>query len=124
MTPQPIVLLVDDDDAIRETVSECLCAEGYDVRAFAHGAEALEWLGRGERPSVVVLDLVMPVMNGAELLARLRATPALRDLPVVLMTAAIPTPGHPAPAADTILTKPFELDQLLDAVARHVGLAA
>ncbi len=115
-TERPI-LLVEDDAAIRETVTECLEAEGYGVRALSHGGEALEWLRR-ERPGLVILDLVMPVMNGAEVLERLRADPALRDLPVVLMTAALPTPRTPLPAAETVLTKPFELDQLLAAVAR------
>ncbi|HEX9399196.1 MAG TPA: response regulator [Anaeromyxobacter sp.] len=119
-----MILLVEDDPAIRDTVAECLEAEGYAVTAFGHGAEALDWLRTADRPDLVVLDLVMPVMNGAELIARLRAEPRLRDLKVVLMTAATSTPSHPSPAADTILTKPFDLDQLLEAVSRHVGLAA
>jgi len=112
------ILLVEDDAAIRDTVAECLQAEGYGVHALARGAEALEWLRR-ERPALLILDLVMPGMNGAEVLERLRADPVLRDLPVVLMTAALPTRNAPLPSADTILTKPFELEQLLAAVAQH-----
>ncbi len=112
------ILLVEDDPAIRDALAECLESEGYAVCALSHGAEALDWLRR-ERPALVILDLVMPVMNGAEVLERIRADPALRDLSVVLMTAAVPTARDPIPAADGILTKPFELDQLLAAVARH-----
>jgi two-component system, chemotaxis family, chemotaxis protein CheY len=113
----PLILLVEDDVAIRETVSECLSGEGYRVHAAAHGAEALAWLARGERPALLLLDLVMPVMNGAELLARVRADAALGELPVLLMTAAI-TSSASLPRADATLVKPFDLDQLLGAVSR------
>jgi CheY-like chemotaxis protein len=61
----------------------------------------------------------MPVMNGAELVERLRADARLRDVPVVLTTAAMPTQGTPVPRVTALLPKPFELDALLAAVARH-----
>ncbi len=118
MNGAPLILLVEDDVAIRETVSECLSGEGYRVHAAAHGAEALAWLARGERPALLLLDLVMPVMNGAELLARVRADAALGELPVLLMTAAITSSASPLPRADATLVKPFDLDQLLGAVSR------
>lgn len=113
------ILLVEDDDAIRESVAECLDAEGYAVAMVENGVAGLEWLRRSARPDLVVLDLVMPVMNGAQFLEAVRADPALRDLPVVLMTAALPSEQLPVPAADAYLSKPFELDQLLETVARH-----
>ncbi|MFY3744373.1 response regulator [Anaeromyxobacter sp. Red801] len=113
------ILLVEDDDAIRESVAECLDAEGYAVAMVENGVAGLEWLRRSPRPHLVVLDLVMPVMNGAQFLETLRADPALRDLPVVLMTAALPSEQLPVPVADGYLTKPFELDELLETVARH-----
>ncbi len=119
-----LILLVEDDFAIRETVSECLEAEGYRVHACEDGAVALEALQRGERPSVVVVDLVMPVMSGGELIERMRAEPGLRDLPVVLMTAALAEQDRVPAGADTILAKPFDLEQLLRAVSRHIGIAA
>ena len=113
------ILLVDDDSGIRESVVECLVSEGYAVDAVANGADALAWLGREPRPDLVVLDLVMPVMNGAELLGRIRADARIADLPVVLMTAAMPSSALPMPEADAVLSKPFELDALLETVARH-----
>jgi CheY-like chemotaxis protein len=121
--PAPLILLVEDDAAIRETVSECLSSEGYRVDAVEHGAEALARLTSGERPALVLLDLVMPVMNGAELVARVRAEPALAALPVLLMTAAITAPREALPEVDATLVKPFDLDDLLAAVARLVPLA-
>lgn len=119
------ILLVEDDSAIREGVAECLAAEGYEVGQAAHGKEALEWLRREGRPQLVVVDLVMPVMNGAELISRMRADPSLKGVPLVLMTAAIPSPGGgQVPQADGVLMKPFELDDLLAMVAHHCRLAA
>lgn len=113
------ILVVEDDAGIRESVEECLASEGHRVASVANGAEALEWLAREPAPDLVVLDLVMPVMNGAELIERLRAQPRLAAVPVVLMTAAMSGPGLALPAAATVLPKPFDLDALLAAVARH-----
>lgn len=120
MDDGPLILLVEDDGPIRDTVAECLAAEGYQVERAAHGGEALAWLQAGGRPALVVLDLVMPVMNGAELLVQLRASDTLRGTPVLLMTAAIPSAAAPLPAADAVLVKPFDLDQLLETVQRLV----
>jgi CheY-like chemotaxis protein len=113
------ILLVEDDVAIRESLAECLAMEGHTVRTAAHGVEALAWLAEGNRPRVVVLDLVMPRMGGEEFLKQLRAMPATRDLPVVLMTGASPSEGR-ALAADALLVKPFELSDLLSAIAPYL----
>ncbi len=114
----PRILLVEDDSGIRDSVAEVLESEGYEVSAFASGTDALEWLAREVPPDVLLVDLVMPVMSGGELLARVRADPRLAGVPAVLMTAAIPTAQSPIPAADATLPKPFELDALLDVVGR------
>lgn len=120
MSSPPLLLLVEDDAPIREAVSECLQAEGYRVQVAAHGAEALAWLRGGNRPALVLLDLVMPVMSGPDLLERLRADEALAATPVLLMTAAISPPGKALPRVDATLAKPFDLDDLLAAVGRLV----
>jgi CheY-like chemotaxis protein len=70
-------------------------------------------------PDLVILDLVMPVMNGAELMERLRADPRLAGVPVVLMTAAMSGPRLSVPNVAAVLPKPFDLDALLAAVERH-----
>ncbi len=116
----PRILLVEDDTGIRDSVAECLELEGYRVSAVANGSDALEWLSR-EVPDVLLVDLVMPVMSGGELLARVKADPRLAAVPAVLMTAALPAPGSPVPKADAMLPKPFELDALLDLVGRLAG---
>lgn len=113
------ILVVEDDAGIRESIAECLLTEGYAVTPVANGVEGLEWLRRENHPDLIVLDLVMPLMNGAQFLAAVRDDPALREVPVVLMTAAMPTRDLPIPAANGYLEKPFQLEDLLEAVARH-----
>jgi CheY-like chemotaxis protein len=112
------ILLVEDDSGIRESVAEVLELEGYQVSAVSNGSDALEWLAREVPPDVLLVDLVMPVMSGGELLARLKADPRLAGVPSILMTAAIPSAQSPIPAADATLPKPFDLDALLEVVGR------
>lgn len=118
MTAARTILLVEDDLAIREGVEECLEGEGYAVVTASHGREALDRIERDGPPALVLLDLVMPVMDGARLVAELRGRHLLRGVPIVLMTAAIG--GNPArlPAVEAVLTKPFDLDDLIRTVAR------
>ncbi len=111
------VLVVDDDSGIRDSLAECLASEGYLVDLAQNGAEAIERV-RERRPNLIVVDLLMPVMNGYQFLAQLRADPATGGIPVVLMTGATPRAGQPLPAADALLPKPFELEDLLAAVRR------
>lgn len=115
------ILLVEDDPGIRESIADCLSFEGYTVAHAANGEEALQYLHRSPRPRVLIVDLVMPVMNGTQFLARLRADPDLKDLPVVLMTAAMPSPTTAFPEADEYLAKPFDLGDLLHVVERYCG---
>src|SRR5574342_94167 len=111
------ILLVEDDVAIREGVADGLAFEGYQAAGVANGREALDWLEREGPPAVVVLDLLMPVMNGAQLLEKLRADPRWARVPAVLMSAAMP--GLEAlPRADAYLHKPFDMAELVAALSR------
>lgn len=120
MRGQASVLVVDDDSGIRDTLAECLAAEGYRVATACNGAEALERL-QDARPDLIIVDFLMPVMNGGQLLSRLRADPGTSGIPVLLMTGATPAGGRPIPAADATLPKPFELEELLALVRRLEG---
>lgn len=113
------MLVVDDDSGIRDSLAECLEAEGFRVSTAPDGASGLEQIHLA-RPDVVIVDLFMPVMNGHQFIATLRGDPTTSGIRVVLMTGASPRPGHAMPAADALLPKPFELDELM-AVVRRLG---
>jgi DNA-binding response OmpR family regulator len=113
------ILVVEDDPGIRQGIADFLGFEGYAVDIAVNGEEALTYLRRS-RPSLVVLDLVMPVMNGPQLLERLRSEGIAEGVPVAIMTAAMPG-ASTLPAADAYLSKPFDLDELLAVVGRHAG---
>jgi signal transduction histidine kinase/DNA-binding response OmpR family regulator/HAMP domain-containing protein len=83
----PRALVVEDDDTTRELVRRLLVGEGWAVSAAANGREALERL-RSERPNLILLDLLMPEMDGFEFLAKLRESPELATTPVIIVTAA------------------------------------
>jgi DNA-binding response OmpR family regulator len=119
--PVARILLVEDDPGIRQGVAEFLNFEGYGVDVASNGQEALAYL-RQTRPGLVVLDLVMPVMNGPQLLRKMRSE-GLEGIPVAIITAAMPGASS-LPPADAYLTKPFDLDELLLVVRRHVGPAS
>ncbi len=119
-TPAVQILLVEDDTAIRESLAECLELEGFRVQAAGDGVAALAWLAGGGRAQVAVVDLVMPRLSGEDFLREVRAAPALRDMPVILMTAVSPAQAS-LPVADALLPKPFELADFLAAVRRFVG---
>jgi CheY-like chemotaxis protein len=79
------VLVVDDNENMRDVVSWCLRGEGYRVLTAADGAEALRRMAE-HRVNVVILDLQMPVLDGTGVLAVMKATPRFRDTPVVMLT--------------------------------------
>jgi CheY-like chemotaxis protein len=110
------VLIVDDERDIRETLGELLIEEGFVVEAAWNGETALARLGAGFRPDVIILDLMMPVMDGQTFRALQRSHTALADIPVVGLSAA------PAPDADfEILKKPMRFELLVDKLRKAVG---
>lgn len=109
------MLIVDDESDIRETVSEVLADEGYEVHDARDGAEALSKC-RALHPSVVLLDLMMPRMNGWEFRAAQMHDPELAEIPVVVVSALGRVSTIDAAA---FLQKPFDLSDLLEVVRRH-----
>jgi len=116
--PERPVLVVEDDPDIRDATAILLEDEGYKVAQAENGQRALEAVENGQLPSLILLDLMMPVMDGHEFLERLASLgPERAGIPVVVMTAAHnPT----VPAAKQVIRKPYSVDALLDAVARYV----
>jgi len=119
--PRRFVLVVEDDEDIRAAIAEILDGEGYEVTIAANGSEALDELQHMPRPSLILLDLMMPVMNGHEFLARIRETPRMQGVPVLVLTAIS---SEAPPGARGLLRKPFIVEELLDAVQTHCGVAA
>jgi len=114
------ILVVDDDPAIQGAISLLLEREGFSVTCASNGAEALRALRAGDDPALILLDLMMPVMNGQELRRALQGDPGLVGIPVVVLSA---TPGDEVRAdllpPRAVMPKPFDIDELLAVVERH-----
>ena len=114
----PTILVVDDDEHIRQFVCEALDFEGYVARAAGDGRAALDVLAAW-RPDLILLDLNMPRMDGWTFCARQRETPEIADIPIALMSAAHNLRARALPCVPVaILEKPFDLDDLLQNVAQ------
>lgn len=115
-----VVLLVDDDADIRAVISLVLDVRGFTVVSLANGREALEWLRSEGRACVILLDLMMPELNGWEFRQLQVQDPELADIPVVILSGV----GRLEDEADVlraeaILPKPVDLAELTETVARH-----
>ena len=108
------VLVVDDDVDIRESLRDAFEDAGYVVRCAANGREGLEALRSFDRPCVVVLDLIMPVMTGNELYDAMQADPQLADVPVIMSTSD----ASRAPSGVLLLKKPINLQTMLATIGR------
>jgi two-component system, chemotaxis family, chemotaxis protein CheY len=115
------VLLIEDDDDVREAVEQILIDEGFRVVAASDGGVALDVLAQGEhRFCTIILDVLMPGVDGAEFLARARDR--LRSIPVLLFSAS-QLPGHLRndPQVKDLIPKPVEVEVLLEKIRAHCG---
>ena len=118
--PDPArVLVVDDDDLQRDVLADVLARAGYAVEVAADGIAALAAV-RASAPDVLVLDLLLPGLDGASVLAELRRDPALARVPVVVTIGIQTSHVRRLLGADATLFKPFDVGELLETVA---GLA-
>ena len=113
------VLVVDDEPVLRAVVREILHEEGYAVIEAADGHVMLEIMTR-ERPDLVLMDVMMPGVDGREAYRQLRSRPEYHEVPVVMMSAAVEPHGLD-PSIAGFMAKPFDLNQLVDLVARLIG---
>jgi CheY-like chemotaxis protein len=117
------VLVVEDDADIKEALVQVLEGEGLDVRAADNGLDALNVLRApgAPLPCVILLDLMMPVMDGWTFRTTQLADPGLAHIPVVVLTAAGTTMGAEKVRADATLRKPVDLDTLLETLGRYLS---
>ena len=115
-----LVLVVDDDPDILQTLALCLSTEGYRIVTASNGQEALEALQR-EQPAAILLDLMMPVMDGWQFVAELDRL-HLRHAPLLILSADRAVQGHAVKLkANGHLAKPFDLEELLGKVEQLTG---
>jgi CheY-like chemotaxis protein len=110
-----VLLVVDDNELMRETLSDILSDAGYEVATAHNGRQALDVLSSND-VRIVFMDLMMPVMNGWELFSAMKRTPTLTNIPVCVITTS---PNEGPKGSVCTLHLPFALDRLLDIVRLH-----
>jgi CheY-like chemotaxis protein len=118
------VLVVDDEPLIAMALEAALEDAGYQVVTAANGQQGLERLAEAPRPDVVLLDMMMPVMNGPAMLAAMAATPGLDGIPVIVLSS-LPEEAVRVRTKDVaaILRKPYTVREVLSAITQALGKA-
>ena len=111
------VLIVEDDSDLREMMAQLLTLEGFHSVAVANGKEALRYLSAGDTPNVILLDLMMPVMDGWEFRRVQQADPVLSRVPTIVITAVPERVKNLNP--DGLLKKPLNFDELIRLVRKY-----
>lgn len=110
-----MILIVDDEADIRDSLQEFFEDEGFAVATAANGEEGLARLRAGPLPCIIILDLLMPVLDGNEMYEQMQADPALAGVPVIISTSD----PRRAPSGVQIMKKPVSLMRLLASVSQH-----
>jgi CheY-like chemotaxis protein len=122
---KPLILVVEDHELARAALGALLSTMGYDVIEAANGREAIAEIARGARPDLILLDLMMPVMDGFEFMKRQRADWRLCTIPTIVVTGV---PSHDPRCLEMpvvrFLRKPYTLEQLLAAIHAEVSTAS
>jgi len=120
---RPVILVVDDDVDLSGIIRLILTSAGFDTHVANSGQEALDWL-TANRPDLVLLDLMMPDINGFTILRKMRANEPTKQLPVVVLTAKADQETRDetrSMGADEFLTKPINANSLIDHVKRALA---
>jgi CheY-like chemotaxis protein len=112
------VLIVEDDADLREMMAQLLSLEGFHAATVANGREALDYLHNGETPDLILLDLMMPVMDGWEFRRHQQADPTLARVPVIVLSA-LDQNRTAEVSAQAFLKKPLDFDRLLELVRSY-----
>ena len=112
------ILIVEDDADLREMMAQLLTLEGYRANTVANGREALEYLSQGDKPDVILLDLMMPVMDGWEFRRQQQADAQISKVPVIVLSALDQNRASDV-NADAFLKKPLDFDRLLELVRQY-----
>ena len=112
------VLVVEDDEGLRDMMAQLLTLEGFQTATVANGQEALAYLHTSSRPEVILLDLMMPVMDGWEFRRQQQADPALAPVPVIVLSALDQVRATNL-KAEAFLKKPLDFDRLLSLVRAY-----
>lgn len=117
---QKQILVVEDDQSIRISLQDLLEMEGYRVQVASNGVEALEALEHSGKPNLILLDLMMPVMDGFEFRKKMNTKPDLADIPIVVMSADGNVALKKAKiGASDYLRKPIDIDTLIERIERY-----
>jgi CheY-like chemotaxis protein len=112
MTHDRRVLVVEDDPPVRSIVAMAVEAEGYEVETASNGQDALNKI-QSHAPHVILLDLMLPVLDGRQLIKLLREDPTTAHIPIIVMSAAYDVANDPAVESVVVLPKPFDVGMLL-----------
>jgi CheY-like chemotaxis protein len=119
---RPVVLVVDDDDGIREALCDLLDAAGFATVGARHGLEALKVLAAtAPAPTFILLDLMMPVMDGWAFCDSRDKSPTLSQIPVIAISAADISESNRPPGIDAFLAKPIDMDKFARLALRMAG---
>jgi CheY-like chemotaxis protein len=122
---RPLVLVIDDDDAIREGIVDLLEEEGFAAVGASNGMEALNFLAESKRaPSLILLDLMMPMIDGWTFCKLRQGVTTLMEIPVIAISAAPMNGAHEPLRVDATLPKPFDPDALAWLATRMAGRKA
>ena len=119
---QPAVLVIDDEGPYSRVVAEVLAKKGFRVRTAAHGPSGL-FAAKRDQPDLILLDIMMPEMDGLAVVRKIRAEPALSQTPVVVISALAAAEDRRAAleaGADAFLPKPFTMEELTRAIGQFV----
>jgi len=122
LSARPRLLVVDDDAELCESMADALTDAGYEPVTAGDGLRAMTLSRDGQAPRLILLDLMMPDMNGWQFREQQLRDQQTKDIPVVVMTASRDLRRHPV-QADAFLFKPFTLDDLLEQVQRVISPA-